>query len=125
LHQAREIQIERVCPYGYRFGAYENAYGNYVGGFDLSELRTVDPRWPSGGGPSLWFCLPPPRQVEQIPKDDQLAQLEFIDEYKPDPFRDFTETVDRKQAWQSEVGRYIRWLFCGPMPESHPDMARH
>jgi hypothetical protein len=120
LNQARRLQIAEQdrCPYGdgYWFGAYENEYDEYVGGFDLSELSTEDPRWPSGQGRSLWFRLPPPRLREHIPEDDQLAQLEAIEEFQPEAFQDFTETRDRWQAWQTPVGRYIRWLFCGPVP---------
>jgi hypothetical protein len=120
LNRAGRIQIadQDRCPYGdgYWFGAYENEYGEYVGGFDLSELSTVDPRWPSGRGRTLWFRIPPPRLREHIPEDDQLAQLEAIEDFQPDAFLDFTETRNRRQAWQSPVGRYIRWLFCGPVP---------
>ena len=118
LHRAHRLQIEEMCPYGDCFGAYENEYDEYVGGFDLSELSTVDPRWPSRQGRSLWFRLPPPHD-QPVPADDQMAELGFLEEGQPDEFRDFTEALDRPQAWHSSVGRYIRWLFCGPMPKSH------
>lgn len=116
LHGARRLQIEEMCPYGYWFGRYENEYGNYVGGFKLSELSTADPRWPSGKGRSLWFRVPPPHPEEHFPADDQVAELESLEYEQPDAFRDFTETLNRPRAWQSPVGRYIRWLFCGPEP---------
>ncbi len=115
LHRAHRLQIDEMCPYGHWFGAYENEYGDFVGGFDLSELSTVDPRWPSRQGRSLWFRLPPPRD-QHVPVDDQRAELEFLEEGQPEEFKDFTEALDRPQAWQSSVGRYIRWLFCGPVP---------
>jgi hypothetical protein len=31
-------------------------------------------------------------------------------------FTEFTETLNREEAWTSEVGRFIRWLFGGPLP---------
>ena len=114
LNRARELQINEMCPYGCLFAPYQNEFDKYEGGLDLSQLSTVDPRWPNRQGRSLWFRLPPPQQVEQVPEDDQLAQLEDIEYYQPDAFRDFTEALDHRQAWQSPVGRYIRWLFCGP-----------
>jgi hypothetical protein len=120
LQRARRVQVEDTCPYGYFFAPYQNEYDKYEGGLYLPELSTVDPRWPNRQGRSLWFRLPPPRRVEQVPEDDQLTQFKFIDDYQPEAFRDFTEKLDREQAWQSEVGRYIRLLFCGPMPEIAP-----
>ena len=115
LHWEHRLQIQEMCPHGHWFGGYENEYGDFVGGFDLSELSTVDPRWPSRQGRSLWFRLPPPLD-QHVPVDDQMAELEFLEEGGPEEFRDFTEALDRPQAWQSSVGRYIRWLFCGPLP---------
>lgn len=112
-----------MCPYDYRFGAYQNEFDEFVGGVDLSELSIVDPRWPSRRGRSLWFRLPPPREHGLVPANDQLVELEFLDDEQPDAFRDFTELLDREKAWRSPVGRYIRWLFCGPMPDSRRTAA--
>lgn len=116
LQRARRLQVEETCPYGHVFAPYENEYGEYEGGLYLPRLSIVDPRWPSRQGRSLWFRLPPPRRLEQVPEDDQIAQLDAIDYYQPEAFRDFTEARDPLQAWQTPVGRYIRWLFCGPEP---------
>jgi hypothetical protein len=126
LHRARRLQIETACPYDQPFGAFENPfYGDYeyyyeydpndeyVGGFDLSELNTVDPRWPHRQGRCLWFRLSPP-SMDLAPDDDQMYVLEWIG--GSDEFVEFTQTRDRVQAWNTPFARLLRWLFCGFMP---------
>jgi hypothetical protein len=119
LARTRRLETATSCPYDQPFGAYENDFGEYVGGIDLDELSTVDPRWPSRGR-CLWFRLPPPPSLEDVPGDDQMWFLKDIADrslFAYDVFREFTGTRDRRRAWDSEVGRFVHWLFCGPAPE--------
>ena len=103
--------------------AYEDEYGDVVGGLDLSELSSVDPRWPNGQCRCLWFRLRVPlHAVECLPFDDQATIVEDLEgkslEYVSDAFMEFTATLDRRAAWASEVGQFMRWLFCGPIPQA-------
>ena len=119
LHQAGEVEIATTCPYPPVLGGFDYDDDDSLqltsSGLPLWELHDyVDPRWPDGPGRRLWFRLPPPALAD-VPLDDQIAILNFL-HLDPWDFQEFTETVDRKQAWESEVGRFVRWLFCGPPP---------
>jgi hypothetical protein len=119
LHRRGRVDITTSRPYEQPFGAYYDDYGYLAGGLDLSELSTVDPRWSSGPGRCLWFRLKVPvfHGVDNyFPFDDQMTILDEIVEYQVDAFRDFAETLNRRDAWNSDTGRFIRWLFCGPLP---------
>ncbi|MCV7133652.1 hypothetical protein H7J06_11710 [Mycobacterium hodleri] len=114
LARAHRVQIVDQCPYDDPFLAEVDYYGNQFGGLDLAEVtQYVDPRWPGRQGRCLWFRLPPP-MTESVPDDDQLIQLEALQEgIFPEAFDEFTGTVDRRKAWESDAGRYLRWLLCG------------
>lgn len=52
--------------------------------------------------------------TDYVPDDDQLIQLEALQEgIIPEAFDEFTGTVDRRKAWDSDSGRYLQWLLCG------------
>jgi hypothetical protein len=125
LAKQRRLHIRTENPYNGLFVPYteaESVAGDGVGAFhfdddfvetgnlDLTELHRVDHRWPSGVGRHLWFRLAP---TVDIPEDDQVAVLQWLNEDRPDGFVEFTETLDRNRAWKSEVGRFLIWLFCG------------
>ena len=98
-------------PYERPFAPYRDEHGDYVGGVDLAELSHIDPRWPGRRSRRLWFRLPSPAKV---PPDDQIAVLNWLGVVRPDSYEEFAGTVDRRQAWESAVGRFLRWLLCGP-----------
>jgi hypothetical protein len=44
-----------------------------------------------------------------------LIRLEMLqDGFIPEAFEEFMGTTDRSKAWNSDTGRYLRWLLCGP-----------
>ena len=119
LHRRGRLDISTRMPYDQPYGAQLNEYGEYVGGVDLSELATVDHRWPTGPGRHLWFRLKAPRDPEFW--DDQICIVAEIAEGHPvygqaEDFEEFAATLDRSAAWNSTVGQFLRWLFCGSQP---------
>ncbi len=97
------------------FLAEVDHYGYQFGGLGLAEVREyADSRWPGRQGRCLWFRLPPP-MTNHVPDDDQLVRLELLQEgFIPEAFEEFMGTTDRSKAWNSDTGRYLRWLLCGP-----------
>lgn len=112
LHRDGRVEAVGQLPYPQPFSAHINHVDRLVGGVDLAELAGVDPRWPSRTGRALWFRLPVPDQGA-IPHDDQLAVLDFIDEWRPEPFEDFVATIDHQRRWSTPTGQCLTWLFCG------------
>ncbi|MCV6966079.1 hypothetical protein H7J50_20030 [Mycobacterium intermedium] len=112
LHRAGRLDVAHGLPYPQPFGVGDGFY-NPSKGVDLQELRLVDNRWPEGPEKCLWLRLPPP-PPDDVPENDQLFFLNGFAE-GPDLFLDFVEAIDRNLAWQSEVGRFLRWLFCGSL----------
>lgn len=117
LARAGRVQISERCPYDDPFLAQVDYYGNQFGGIDLAEIsQYADPRWPNRQGRCLWFRLPPP-VADDVPDDDQLAMLGLlVDGFIPEAFDEFMGTINRRQAWNSQTGRYLLWLLCGPRP---------
>jgi hypothetical protein len=119
LARARRVQIVDQCPYDDPFLAQVDYYGNQFGGLDLAEVsQYADPRWPGRQGRCLWFRLPPPI-TDDVPDDDQLIRLELLQEgFIPEAFDEFMGTTNRSKAWNSNTGRYLHWLLCGPSVSS-------
>jgi hypothetical protein len=117
LARAGRVQTTPWCPYGDPLLPQVDYYGDQFGGIDLAEIsQHADPRWPSRQGRCLWFRLPPP-VADDVPEDDQLTCLELLqDGFIPEALDEFIGTANRRHAWQSRVGRYLRWLLCGPGP---------
>lgn len=126
LHNRGRLDIATACPYDQPFGAHENEYGDLVGGLDLSELSTIDPRWSSSQGRCLWFRLrvPPMCTLDDLPFDDQMVIADDIAHpsytnlnlpYHSEAFMDFTGTADRRDAWASDIGKFMHWLLCGTL----------
>jgi hypothetical protein len=129
LHQRGLLEIAPTCPYRPRHGRFLNEYGDLVGGLDISELSSVDPRWPTGPGRVLWFRLPAPSVADddQSPLDESLSddQIYWLEDIvASDVFADFSEALNRREAWTTEAGRLIQWLFCGPLPEGQRESLR-
>lgn len=97
-------------PYGAPFTPHRDECGDAIGGLDLSELCAFDPRWPPRHGRRLWFRLQP---TPKIPSDDQTAVLHWLAATRPDEYEDFAASLDRSRAWESDMGRFLRWLLCG------------
>jgi hypothetical protein len=118
LALAGRVQVSDRCPYDDPFLAQVDYYGNQFGGLDLAEIsQYADPRWPGRQGRCLWFRLPPPI-AEYIPEDDQMIRLDLLLEgFVPEAIDEFMGTSDRRKAWASHTGRYLRWLLCGPTPD--------
>lgn len=109
LHDRGELDISLELPHD--LGDHIDDFGDYVHGVDLSELSDLDPRWPRHPG-ALWFRQKPSDlDLVQPPPDDQIWILTRIQ--VDDDFVDFAATRDRRQAWSTETGRFIRWLLCG------------
>jgi len=119
LARARRVQIIDQRPYDDPFLAQVDYYGNQFGGVDLAEIgQYADPRWPGRQGRCLWFRLPPPI-TDHVPDDDQLIQLELLQEgFIPEAFDEFMGTTNRSRAWNSDTGRYLHWLLCGPQGDA-------
>ena len=113
LHRDGRIEAVGQFPYPQPFSAYISHVDQLVGGIDLTELARIDRRWPSRTGRALWFRLPAPEQQDSLPPDDQLAVLQFIAQWRPDPFEDFVATLDHRQRWSTPIGHCLAWLFCG------------
>jgi hypothetical protein len=114
LARTHRVQIVDQCPYDDPFLAQVDRYGNQFGGLNLAEVsQYADPRWPGRQGRCLWFRLPPAVTNYDL-DDDQSTQLELLqDGFIPEAFDEFMGTIDRQKAWNSDTGRYLRWLLCG------------
>lgn len=110
LHQANRVEVKTGLPYPQPFGPAPDRYEPPHRRIDLGELSLVDPRWPERPERCLWFRWPPPPR-RKVPKDDQLYLLRSL--AAGETFLEFVELLDRRQAWESEFGRFLRWLFCG------------
>lgn len=111
LHKRGVVEISPGLPYERWFGCeVDELRGVLVGGVDLDELSDFDPRWPGDLRRSLWFRLQPRRARDFGCSDDQMW---LLDNLYGDFFDDFTGAFDRKAAWGSEFGQFMRWLFCG------------
>jgi hypothetical protein len=99
-------------PYTAPFAGYCSENGKCVGAVNLAELHAIDSRWPPRHGRRVWFRLAPP-QRQEIPVDDQIAVLNYLDTHRPEEFEDFAATLDRRRAWDSPVGQLLMWLLCG------------
>lgn len=118
LGRAGHVETTGNLPYQQPYAAYTDYLGKLTGGIDLNELNTIDHRWPPNSGRTLWFRLPaPPQDNTATTADDQLAILDFIAHWRPDAFEDFVATLDHKRRWNTPIGRFIAWLFCG-QPQS-------
>lgn len=119
LERTGRIQTMGQLPYPQPFAAYINYLSQLVGGVDLNELSKVDRRWPSSPGRALWFRLTAPHPDHApIPEDDQLAVLDFIETWRPEAFEDFAATLDHERRWTTPTGRFLAWLFCGPISDA-------
>lgn len=126
LHQTGQLEIATACPYPKVLGGYQNLHGLREGGLYVQKLGYyqdlwvnyyADARWPYTQGRRLWFRLPPPANRVDIPVDDQIAVIDYLHTCNPSAFQDFTDRLRRhreEDAWTSPVGRFVRWLFCGP-----------
>lgn len=127
LHQAGRVEIATACPYPTILGPRRNSSGQRVGGLYVPKLSYyidiavgyyADARWPYTQGRRLWFRLPPPTNGNDIPADDQIAFIDHLHTDSPEAFQDFVDALKRsrqqEEAWGSAVGRFVRWLFCGP-----------
>lgn len=126
LHDADLLEIATACPYPTKLGGYQNYYGQRVGSLYVPKLSyypdhmvayVADERWPYAQGRRLWFRLLPPITPDDIPPDDQIVFIDYLHTSNPKAFQDFTEklrTYRLEEAWISPVGRFVRWLFCGP-----------
>lgn len=126
LHRGGKVEIATACPYPTKLGGYRDSGGRQVGGLYVPKLNYYadhivtyypDARWPYTQGRRLWFRLPPPTSRDDIPADDQIAFIDYL-HTNPKAFQDFTEALrghrHEEEAWRSAVGRFVRWLFCGP-----------
>lgn len=111
LGESGHLEVS-VMPYDNPWAAYRDYEDRLQGGIDLTELRELDRRWPSRMNQTLWFRLPPPEHGPP-PARDQVAILEFIDDYHPEPFADFAATLDREKRWRTPTGEFLAWLFLG------------
>ena len=126
LHQAGQVDIATACPYPTILGGYRSSDGRRVGGLyvpklsysiDIGVRYYADPRWPYAQGRRLWFRLPAPTNRSDIPADDQIAFIDYLHTDNPKAFQEFVQrlrTYGEDEAWTSPVGRFVRWLFCGP-----------
>jgi hypothetical protein len=115
------VQISERCPYDDPLLTQVDYYGNQFAGVDLSEIsQYADARWPSRQGRCLWFRLPPPI-ADYVPEDDQVNCLELLqDGFIPEAIDEFLGTIDRRKAWSSRTGSYLRWLLCGSSSRTRP-----
>lgn len=126
LHQAGQVDIATACPYPTILGGYRSSDGRRVGGLyvpklsyyiDIGVRYYADVRWPYSQGRRLWFRLRAPTNRSDIPGDDQIAFIDYLHTNNPKTFQEFIEklrTHAEDEAWKSAIGRFIRWLFCGP-----------
>jgi len=89
---------------------------NTFGGIDLNEPQEPStPRWPSQGRLSVDSAYPHLRRWTTFPGDDQMWFLYDIAEGASCRRRVDSQNspaqIDRRWAWDSEVGRFIHWLF--------------